>query len=52
MNNTGVGMGDGDGTTSGAGRSGCDEIGEVGVGRGRQCMLEGSGREGWRKGHS
>ena len=52
MNRTGVGMGDGDGTTSGAGGSGCDETGEAGVGRGRQCMVEVSGREGWGKGHS
>ena len=54
MNSTGVGVGvrDGDGTTSGGKRSGCDETGEAGVGRVRQCMLEDSGREGWGKGHS
>ena len=52
MNNTGVGVGEGDETTSGAERSGCDETGEAGVGRGIQCMVEGSGREGWGTGHS
>ena len=50
MNSTGVG--DRYGTTSGAGRRGCDETGEAGVGRGRQCMVEDSGREGWGKGCS
>ena len=52
INSTGVGVGDRDGTTSGERRCGCDETAEAGVGRGRQCMLEGSGREGWGKGHS
>ena len=52
MNSTGVGVGDGDGTTSGAVRIGCDETGEAGVGRGRQCMVEDSGREGLGKCHS
>ena len=52
MNSTGVGVGDRYGTMSGAGRRGCDETGEAVVGRGRQYMVEDSGREGWGKGCS
>ena len=52
MNSTVVGVGDGYGTTSGAGRSGCDETGEAGVGGGTKCMVEDSRRERWVKGHS
>ena len=33
MNSTGVGVGDRYGNTSGAGWSGCNDTGEVGVGR-------------------
>ena len=52
MNSTGVGVGDGDGATSGGKRSGCDETGEAGVGGGKKCMVEDNGRERWVKGHS
>ena len=52
MNSTGVGVGDRDRTGSGAGWSGVDKTGEAGVGRRQQCMVEGSRREGWGKGHS
>ena len=52
MNSTGVGVGDRDRTISGAGRSGCGETGGAEVGSGKKCMVDDSGREGWRKGHS
>ena len=52
MNSTVVGVGDRERTGSRGKRMGCDETGEAGVGRGRQFMVEGSGRKGWGKGHS
>ena len=44
--------GDGDGTISGIGWSECDDTGEAGVGRVRNCRVEDTGRDGWGKGHS
>ena len=44
MNSTRVGVGDRDRTTNGAVWRGCDDTGEAGVGKGRQCVLGDTGR--------
>ena len=44
MNRMVVGVGDGDGTVSGAGCSGCDDTGGSGVGKEQQRRVEDTGR--------
>ena len=44
MKSTGMGVGYRDRTANRARLIGCDDTGEAGVGKGRQCVLEDTGR--------